>query len=77
MAAPHRYDVRIFWSDEDDGYIAVAPTLPGCTAFGADRPEAANQICSAIVAWLEACARAGNIPPEPEPRLVAWPGLRT
>ncbi len=30
----HRYLIEIFWSDEDQGYIAVVPDLPGCCAFG-------------------------------------------
>ena len=29
-----RYLVEVFWSDEDDGYNAVVPDLPGCSAFG-------------------------------------------
>ena len=30
-----KYLVEVFWSDDDEGYIAVVPDLPGCSAFGA------------------------------------------
>ncbi len=35
-----RYEISIYWSDEDQVFIAEAPELPGCMAHGATRPEA-------------------------------------
>ncbi|MBL1257497.1 type II toxin-antitoxin system HicB family antitoxin [Methylocystis sp. Sn-Cys] len=60
-----RYPVDIFWSDEDEGFIAVAKDLPGCSAFGASRAEASREIEDAIAAWIEAARSAGNPVPEP------------
>jgi hypothetical protein len=33
------YPANVFWSDEDEGFIALAPDLPGCSAFGDNRPK--------------------------------------
>ena len=52
---------HIFWSDEDQGFIAVAPDLPGCSAFGRTREEAADEFRHAVAAWTEAQKLAGNI----------------
>ncbi len=40
----NKYLVEIFWSDDDAGYIAVVPDLPGCSAFGETLEEAAHEI---------------------------------
>lgn len=60
-----KYPIEVFWSDEDDGYIAIAPDLPGCSAWGASEAEALAEIHPAIEAWLEAAHKAGNPIPEP------------
>jgi predicted RNase H-like HicB family nuclease len=59
------YPASVFWSDEDGGWIAVAPDLPGCSAFGESRFEALEELELAIDAWLEAALSAGNVIPEP------------
>ncbi|WP_315918659.1 type II toxin-antitoxin system HicB family antitoxin [Mesorhizobium sp. SP-1A] len=60
----NKYATEIFWSDEDEGFIAIAPDLPGCSAFGETMAEAATEIEGAISAWIEAARAAGNpIPP--------------
>ena len=42
---PHlEYLVEAFWSDEDEGYIALVPDLPGCSAFGVTPEEAVHEI---------------------------------
>lgn len=66
--APHRYPANLFWNDEDGGFIAVAPDLPGCSAFGQTRHEAVTELEGAIDAWIEATRAAGN--PVPEPSLT-------
>ena len=49
-----RYPLEIFWSEEDKGFIAEAPDLPGCSAWGATEANAAREAQRAIAAWLEA-----------------------
>lgn len=61
----NKYPVNVFWSDEDEGYIAVATDLPGCSAYGASPQEAIAEVQSAIEAWLEAARAAGNDVPAP------------
>jgi len=65
------YPAEVFWSDEDEGWIAVAPNLPGCSAFGESRPEALAELESAIEAWIEAARAAGNAIPAPSVKLRA------
>lgn len=69
MTNPAQYPVDIFYSDEDEGFIALASDLPGCSAFGETRADAANEIQDAICAWIEAAEKAGNPIPEPSKKV--------
>lgn len=62
------YLVEIFWGDEDEGFIATVPDLPGCSAWGQTREEAAREIEHAQAAWIEACEASGEAVPEPTAR---------
>ena len=62
------YHINIFYSEEDEGYIADIPDLPMCSAFGDTPSEALRELEQAKAAWLEA-ATANNKPiPEPKYR---------
>jgi len=61
----NKYLVEIFWSNEDSGYIAIVPDLPGCSAYGDTLEEAAREIRDAQEAWLEACISSGESVPQP------------
>lgn len=67
MTDPTRYPAHVFWSDEDEGFIAVASDLPGCSAFGETEEVALAELRSAIAAWIEAASAAGNPVPDPSP----------
>ncbi|TPK38728.1 type II toxin-antitoxin system HicB family antitoxin [Mesorhizobium sp. B2-5-3] len=60
-----KYPAQVFWSDEDEGYIAIAPDLPGCSAFGESQQEALSELAHAIEAWADAARAAGNDVPRP------------
>ncbi len=60
-----RYPINIFWSDDDGGYIAEAPDLPGCSAWGATETVAAREVQDAIAAWVQAAQAAGKAVPVP------------
>ena len=60
-----RYPAQIFWSGEDQAFVALAPDLPGCSAVGNTQTEALTELQNAIIAWLEAARKAGNPVPEP------------
>ncbi|MEY6431371.1 type II toxin-antitoxin system HicB family antitoxin [Thioalkalicoccus limnaeus] len=66
MDRANRYLVEIFWSDEDQGFIAIAPDLPGCSAFGETQQEALHEMSLAMASWLEACANMNRPYPEPK-----------
>ncbi|MBS0439206.1 MAG: type II toxin-antitoxin system HicB family antitoxin [Proteobacteria bacterium] len=60
-----RYPLNIFWSAEDKGFIAEAPDLPGCSAWGKTEAEAAREAQDAIAAWLQAAKVAKRMIPKP------------
>jgi antitoxin HicB len=60
-----KYLIEVFWSDEDQAYVAVVPDLPGCSAVGVTPEEAVHEIADATLAWIEACRAAGEPVPEP------------
>lgn len=59
------YKIDVFYSHEDEGYIAVVPELPGCSAFGETREDALKEIEVAKSLWLAAAATEGRNAPVP------------
>ena len=53
----NRYLVRIYWSDDDEAYIAEAPALPGCVAHGSTMQQAAKVMNTAMALWLDSAER--------------------
>jgi predicted RNase H-like HicB family nuclease len=63
---PARYHINLFWSAEDECWVADVPDLRFCSAFG-DSPETAvREVQVAMHAWLESAREHGD--PIPEPR---------
>ena len=60
------YHINIFWSEEDEEYIADIPDLKYCSASGATPDEALQEVLEAKTLWLEAAKERGL--PIPEPR---------
>jgi predicted RNase H-like HicB family nuclease len=60
----NRYPLNIFWSTEDKGFIAEAPDLPGCSAWGETEAEAAREAQDAVAAWLQAARAAKRTIPK-------------
>ncbi len=61
----HKYAIEIFYSEEDEGYIAIVPELPGCSAFGETEEEALKEVKIAMDLWLETARREKRKIPEP------------
>jgi antitoxin HicB len=59
------YDMKVFWSQEDGEYIAMAPELPGCSASGKTPEGAAKELQTAIELWLESRRENGWTIPKP------------
>lgn len=66
------YHINIFYSDEDEGYIADIPDLDACSAFGNTPEEALAALEEAKRAWLDAAREAGKPIPEPRYRPVIY-----
>jgi predicted RNase H-like HicB family nuclease len=49
----YKYEIVIYWSDEDEAFIAEAPELPGCAADGSTHVEALANIDVIIEEWIE------------------------
>lgn len=66
------YAIEIFYSEEDEGFIAVVPELPGCSAFGETEERALKEVKIAMQLWLETAKELGREIPVPQKRsLVA------
>lgn len=61
----HRYRINVFWSDEDDCWIANVPDLRPCSAHGDTPVEAVTEVQDAIAGWLECARENGFEIPEP------------
>ena len=64
-----RYEIVVYWSDEDDCYIAEVPELAGCMADGETAREALNNVETVIQEWIETATALGRTIPEPRGRL--------
>jgi predicted RNase H-like HicB family nuclease len=66
------YHINIFFSEEDNGYIADLPDLKDCSAFGETPAEALAEVELAKAAWLEAARAEGKPIPSPRYRPVIY-----
>jgi predicted RNase H-like HicB family nuclease len=66
------FHINIFYSDDDEGYIADIPDLKACSAFGETPEEALQELEIAKAAWLEAARAAGRPIPSPRYRPVIY-----
>jgi len=66
------YKYEIYWSQEDDVFVAEVPELPGCMAHG-DTPEDALAIAQqAIELWIETAKEFGDPIPQPKGRRLQF-----
>lgn len=65
-----RYEVVIYWNNEDQAFIAEVPELPGCAADGATYQEAIANAEVVIREWIETALELGRTVPEPRGRLM-------
>ena len=62
------YHINIFYSEEDEGYIADIPDLKYCSSFGETEEEALREVLKAKTAWLETAEAEHQPIPEPKYR---------
>jgi predicted RNase H-like HicB family nuclease len=68
----HRYEVILYWSNEDQAYIAEVPELPGCAADGSSYQEAIANVEVVIDEWIETAKGKGWKIPEPKGRRLLY-----
>ena len=67
-----KYEVIIYWSNDDDAFVADVPELPGCVAHGATQSEALAHANEAIDLWLTTAQELGRTVPEPKGRRLVY-----
>lgn len=65
-----KYEIIIYWSSDDEAFIAEVPELPGCMADGASYREALSNAEVVIQEWIEMATEIGRAIPEPKGRLA-------
>ena len=62
----YKYETIIYWSDEDQAFIAEVPELPGCNAHGQTPNEALSNAHEAMQLWIETAQEFGDPVPVPK-----------
>ncbi len=70
MKSKWKYEIIIYWSEEDQGYIAEVPELPGCAADGQTYKQALANVEVIIREWIETAKELKRPIPEPKGRLM-------
>lgn len=66
----NKYEIIIYWSDEDEAFIAEVPELHGCVSDGQTYREALSNVEIIIQEWIETAKEEGREIPEPKGRLI-------
>ncbi len=64
----NKYEIILYWSDEDQAFVAEVPELPGCAAHGPSQEAALASAQDAIRLWVETAREFGDSIPEPRGR---------
>jgi predicted RNase H-like HicB family nuclease len=65
-----KYEMVIYWSEEDDAYIVEVPELPGCMADGSTYEDAIKNTLAVIREWIDTAKELGREIPKPKGRLI-------
>jgi predicted RNase H-like HicB family nuclease len=66
-----KYEIILYWSEEDQAFVAEVPELAGCVADGSTRQEALGNAETVIAEWIETAKELGRPIPEPKGRPVS------
>ena len=64
-----KYEIILYWSEDDNAYIAEVPELSGCMADGPTAAEALHNVELIAQEWIETARELGRPVPEPKGRL--------
>jgi predicted RNase H-like HicB family nuclease len=62
----YKYEIIMYWSNEDDAFVAEVPELPGCMAHGNTKEDALKNINEAMELWIDVARDNGDPIPEPK-----------
>ena len=62
----YKYEIILYWSNEDDAFVAEVPELPGCIAHGRTQETALREVNEAMRLWIETAREGGDPVPEPK-----------
>ena len=65
-----RYELVIYWSQDDDCFVVEVPELPGCMSDGKTYQEAVSNAEAVIADWIETARKLGRLIPEPRGKLM-------
>lgn len=68
----YKYETLIYWSEEDQAFVAEVPELPGCMAYGNTPENAVANVQDAITLWLNTAREFGDPIPEPKGRRLMY-----
>lgn len=68
----YKYEVIIYWSEEDNAFIAEVPELPGCMADGESYNDALKNVQTIISEWIETSKKLGRKIPVPKGRKLQY-----
>ena len=66
----NKYEMIIYWSEQDQAYLVEVPELPGCMADGKSYQEAVKNTEIVIQEWIDTAVELGRAIPEPKGRLM-------
>ena len=62
----YKYEVILYWSNEDQAFVAEVPELPGCTAHGDSQEAALRNVNDAMQLWIDTAREFGDPVPQPK-----------
>ena len=62
----HKYEIILYWSNEDQAFIAEVPELPGCMAHGDTQEAALRNVNEAMDFWIDTAREVGTPVPQPK-----------
>ena len=65
-----KYEVVIYWSEDDEAFIAEVPELPGCMADGRTHREALRAVERVAKEWIAVAKERGRAVPRPKGKLM-------
>ena len=67
-----KYEIILFWSEDDQAFVAEVPELPGCMAHGDSQESALASVNEAIALWIATAEELGRAVPTPKGRRLAY-----